>query len=206
MNKIKVLLVDDHAIVRAGLASLMGTTSEIEVVGQVSDGPAAICEAARLNPDVIVMDLQMPKMDGAETTAPLLREDKDRKVLILTSFGTAAGVGHALEQGAKGAVLKSTSFDKLVEAICKVAAGETYTDAELQQILKETKPVPMLSRRQTEILKSVSEGMTNEAIASQLHVSVPMVRQHLQALFAKIGASNRAEAVAIAMRRMLLKI
>jgi len=206
MKPIKVLLVDDHAIVRMGLASLLRTAPEIEVVGAAADGAAALRETARTNPDVILMDLQMPKMDGAETTAALLKENPDRKVLILTTFGTADGISHALASGAKGAVLKSIPFESLVKALCTVAGGGTYIDAELQQILGETKPIPALSPRQTEILKSVSHGMTNEAIAEQLGISVPMVRQHLNALFVKIGAQNRAEAVAIAMRKMLLKI
>lgn len=206
MKPTTVLLVDDHAIVRMGLASLMETVPDIKVVGAVADGPSAVREARRLNPDVVVMDLMMPKMDGAETTSALLADDPARKVLILTTFGTADGISHALEAGARGAVLKSIPFDDLVAAIRTVARGETYVAPDLQQILGDSKPVPALSPRQVEILKSVSLGMTNEAIAEQLGISVPMVRQHLNALFAKIGAQNRAEAVAIAMRKMLLKI
>ena len=206
MKPTTVLLVDDHAIVRMGLASLMETVPDIKVVGAVADGPSAVREARRLNPDVVVMDLMMPKMDGAETTSALLADDPSRKVLILTTFGTADGISHALESGARGAVLKSIPFDDLVAAIRTVARGETYVAPDLQQILGDSKPVPALSPRQVEILKSVSLGMTNEAIAEQLGISVPMVRQHLNALFAKIGAQNRAEAVAIAMRKMLLKI
>jgi len=206
MKPIKVLLVDDHAIVRMGLASLLETAPEIKVVGSLGDGASAVREAGRLDPDVIVMDLMMPKMDGCETTSALLAEDPSRKVLILTTFGTADGISHALEAGAKGAVLKSIPFDDLVTAIKTVARGETYIAPEIRQILRETAPIPELSPRQKEILQSVSHGMTNEAIAEQLGISVAMVRQHLNALFAKIGASNRAEAVAIAMRKMLLKI
>ena len=206
MKTIKVLLADDHAIVRMGLASLLETVPHISVVASVSDGESAIREAKRLDPDVVVMDLMMPKMDGAETTAALLAEDASRKVLILTTFSTAAGINHALEAGAKGAVLKSIPFDDLVTAIQAVAQGETYVAPDLQQILNDSKPLQALSSRQMEILKSVSRGMTNDAIAEQLGISVAMVRQHLNALFVKIGAQNRAEAVAIAMRKMLLKI
>jgi len=206
MKPIKVLLVDDHAIVRMGLASLLETSPEITVAGSVGDGTVALREAKRLNPDVIVMDLMMPKMDGAETTAAMLKENPDQKVLILTTFGMADGISHALAAGARGAVLKSIGFKDLVAAIRAIAGGKTYFSPEIQQILNETTPVPELSPRQQEILKSVSLGMTNEAIAEQLGISVAMVRQHLNALFEKIGASNRAEAVAIAMRKMLLKI
>ena len=206
MKKTKVLIVDDHAIVRMGLASLLGTAQSIEVVGSVGSGAEAVESARKLKPDVVLMDLMMPKMDGAETTAALISEDPECKVLIITTFSTANGIGAALAAGAKGAVLKSIGFEDLVDAILRVSRGETYVSSELEQILGDNKPVPALSPRQGEILGLVSRGMTNEDIAKRLGISIPMVRQHLDALFTKIGASNRAEAVAIALRKMLLKI
>ena len=206
MKKTKVLIVDDHAIVRMGLASLLGTEQSIEVVGSVGSGADAVTSARSLKPDVVLMDLMMPKMDGAEATAALISEDPECKVLIITTFSTANGIGAALAAGAKGAVLKSIGFEDLVDAILRVSRGETYVSSELEQILGDNKPVHALSPRQGEILGLVSRGMTNEAIAKRLGISIPMVRQHLDALFTKIGASNRAEAVAIAMRKMLLKI
>ena len=112
----------------------------------------------------------------------------------------------ALAAGAKGAVLKSIAFKDLVDAILRVSRGERYISPELEQILGDEKPIPGLSPRQGEILSLVSQGMTNDAIANRLGISIPMVRQHLDALFNKIGASNRAAAVAIALRKMLLKI
>ena len=206
MKKTKVLIVDDHAIVRMGLASLFGTEQSIEVVGSVGSGADAVTSARSLKPDVVLMDLMMPKMDGAETTAALISENPDSKVLIITTFSTANGIGAALAAGAKGAVLKSIAFKDLVDAILRVSRGERYISPELEQILGDEKPIPGLSPRQGEILSLVSQGMTNDAIANRLGISIPMVRQHLDALFNKIGASNRAAAVAIALRKMLLKI
>ncbi len=206
MKKTKVLIVDDHTIVRMGLASLLGTAQAIEVVGSVGSGAEAVDSYTRLEPDVVLMDLMMPKMDGSETTAALVSKHPSCKVLIITTFSTANGIGTALAAGAKGAVLKNIAFEELVDAILRVSKGEKYISPELEQILGDDKPVPALSPRQREILESVSRGMTNEAIAEQFGISVPMVRQHLNALFTKIGAQNRAEAVAIALRKMLLKI
>ena len=206
MKKTKVLIVDDHTIVRMGLASLLATSPLIEVVGSVGSGAEAVASAKKLKPDVVLTDLMMPKMDGTETTAAILADNPGCKVLIITTFSTANGIGTALKAGAKGAVLKSIGFEDLVDAVTRVQRGETYFSPELEQIIGEERPIPALSPRQAEILASVSQGKTNEAIAEQLGISVPMVRQHLNALFEKIGASNRAEAVAIAMRKMLLKI
>lgn len=206
MKKTSVLIVDDHAIVRMGLASLLGTAQSVEVIGTAGSGAEAIESVRKLSPDVVLMDLMMPKMDGAETTTALVSENPDCKVLIITTFSTANGIGAALSAGAKGAVLKSIAFEELVDAILRVSRGETYISPELEQILGDSKPVPALSPRQHEILESVSRGMTNEDISKQFGISIPMVRQHLQALFTKIGASNRAEAVAIALRKHLLKI
>ena len=206
MKKISILLVDDHAIVRMGLASLFATTDDLAVAGSVGDGPSALREADRLHPDVILLDFLMPGMNGLEVTNALLAADPSRKVLILTTFGEAEGIRRALAAGARGAVLKSIPFDDLVAAVRTVAGGGTHVSPEIRQIIEEEKPLSALSPRQREILQSVSHGLTNEAIAANLGISVPMVRQHLQALFAKIGAQNRAEAVAIALRRMLLKI
>ena len=192
MKKISILLVDDHAIVRMGLASLFATTDDLAVAGSVGDGPSALREADRLHPDVILLDFLMPGMNGLEVTNALLTADPSRKVLILTTFGEAEGIRRALAAG--------------VAAVRTVAGGGTHVSPEIRQIIEEEKPLSALSPRQREILQSVSHGLTNEAIAANLGISVPMVRQHLQALFAKIGAQNRAEAVAIALRRMLLKI
>ena len=203
---IKVLLIDDHAIMRSGLASLLRTRKDIEVVGDAGDGETGIQKAVKLKPDVVIMDLMMPGMDGTEATRQLLQKLPETKVLIFTTFGTADGIGHALEAGASGAIMKNVEFPELVDAIKTVASGGHAMSPEIEQILSEDPPLPELSARQTEILHSITRGLSNEDIARQLGISVPMVKEHVQATFTKIGAANRAEAVGIALRKHLLKI
>lgn len=207
MNRtIRVLIVDDHAILRMGLASLLSTKEGIEVIGDAEDGRTAIKLTHKLHPDVIVMDLMMPEMDGIETTAALKRECPDAKVLILTTFGASDGISNALNAGAKGAVMKSVAFTDLVEAIRTVADGGEYISPDILRILQEDPPTPTLSPRQMEILESMARGLSNTDIAKQLNISVDMVREHATQLFAKIKAANRTEAVVIALRKHLLKM
>jgi len=206
MNKIKVLIVDDHAIMRRGLASLLNTSREIEVAGDAGDGETAILKAMKLKPDVVIMDLMMPEMDGTEATRQLLQKVPETKILIFTTFGAADGIGHAIEAGASGAISKNVELSELVAAIKAVANGERVLSPDIEQILSEEPPLPELSSRQTEILHSITRGLTNEDIARQLGISVPMVKEHVAATFAKLGATNRAEAVAITLKKHLLKI
>ena len=152
------------------------------------------------------MDLMMPEMDGTEATRMLLQKLPETKVLIFTTFGTADGIGHALEAGASGAVNKNVDLSELVAAIKTIANGGRVLSPEIEQILSEHPPLPELSTRQAEILHSITRGLSNDDIARQLGISVPMVKEHVNAIFAKLGAANRAEAVAIALRKHLLKI
>ena len=206
MSKIRVLLIDDHAIVRMGLASLLNTRKDLEVIAEASDGESGIKKAVALHPDIVIIDLMMPGLDGVETTRRLLRQLSDARVLILTSYGSADGIAHALESGAKGAIMKSADLQELIAAIKKVANGGISVSSEIEQLISEDPPVPELSARQAEILHSVTRGLSNENIAKQFGISLQMVKEHMMALFSKIGASNRAEAVAIALRKHLLKI
>lgn len=202
---ISVLLVDDHAIFRMGLASLLGTTKDIKVIGDAADGATAIKKALKLHPDVIIMDMLMPGgMDGAETTKQLCEKWPEAKVVILTTYDTADGIGHALDNGARGAVVKKAEFDDLLTAIRTVADGETFISDEIAQVLKSNMTIQPLSPRQAEVLELITLGLTNEDIAYKLGISATVVRDYLKATFAKIGAANRAEAVAIALRKHLL--
>ena len=206
MTPIRVLIVDDHAILRMGLASLLASKSEIEVVGDASDGPSGIRKALKLKPDVVIMDLMMPGMDGIEATKELLAKAPECKILILTTFGTSNGINNALEAGAMGAVMKNCDFSELADAIRAVASGKRYVAADVERILVADPPVAALSPRQTEILQSIVRGLSNPDIAKQLGISVDMVKEHGESLFQKIGAANRTEAVAIAFRKHLLKM
>ena len=203
---IKVLIVDDHAILRMGLASLLNTKKDIKVVGDASNGAMAISKTVKLNPDVVIVDLMMPGMDGVETTKGILAAASETKIMILTTFGTSDGIIHALEAGAKGAIMKNVELPELVAAIRSIASGEKVISPEIQRILESNPPVPTLSPRQAEILESIVRGLSNIDIAKQLGISLDMVKEHVSALFLKIGAANRTEAVAIALRKHLLKM
>ena len=203
---IRVLLADDHTIVRIGLAALLGAEKDIEVVGEAKNGDMAVKEALRLTPDVVIMDLMMPKKDGATATAELHEKLPDTKVIILTTFSASDGIAHALESGAAGALMKTADDDVLVTTIRAVASGKTVVSADIRRLLENDPPIPKLTPRQIEVLQSMTRGLTNRDIAKQLGIRQDRVDEHVAAILTKIGAANRTEAVAIAMRKHLLKI
>ena len=204
MNKIKVLVADDHAIVRIGLKSVLDYETDIEVVGEAKNGIEAVQEAERTQPDVIIMDLVMPRKDGVLATREIHARFPDTKILILTTFGTSDGIAHALEEGASGAMMKTADDEKIVSAIRRIARGETYISPDIRRQLEENPPVPKLSPRQTEVLTMIANGKSNKEIAAQLGIRIDSVEDIANALYAKLGVSNRAEAVDIAHRKHLL--
>ena len=205
-NTIRVLIADDHTIVRIGLRTLLGAEKDIEVVGEAKNGEMAVKEALRLRPDVVIMDLMMPKMDGAEATAALHEKLPETKVIILTTFGSSDGIAHAIESGAAGALMKTADDDALISTIRSVAGGKTVISPDIKRLLAEDPPIPVLTTRQAEVLQSMMRGLTNRDIAKQLGIRQDGVNEHVAAILAKIGAANRTEAVAIALRKHLLKL
>ena len=205
-NPIRVLIADDHTIVRAGLAALLGTERDITVVGQAKNGVEAVREAVRLQPDVVIMDLMMPKMDGVEATTEIAGKAPAAKVIVLTTFGTSDGIAHALDVGAKGAILKNADNAQLISAIRKVAKGGEFVSPEIRQQLAVDPPIPSLTPRQKEILASMVRGLTDRDIARQLGIRQDGVNEHVSAILQKLGAANRTEAVATALRKHLLKL
>ena len=206
MKKIRVLVADDHKIVRLGLAALLATEPDLVPVGEAENGVEAVRVALETRPDVIVMDLMMPKKDGVEATREILSHLPEAKILILTSYGTSNDVALALEAGAAGALMKTADDAQIASVIRKLAAGERHVSPEIERSLKTTPAIPVLSPRQTEILKQLTLGLTNKEIANQLGIRKDGVEDHINIIFTKLGASNRAEAVAIALRKHLLKI
>ena len=204
--RIRVLIADDHTIVRAGLAALLGTEDDLEIVGQAKNGDEAVREAVRLVPDVVIMDLMMPKKDGVEATAEIAAQVPSAKVILLTTFGTSNGIAQAIRNGARGAMLKNADNAQLAQAIRKVAGGGEYVSPEIRQQLAVNPPIPDLTPRQEEILASMIRGLTDRDIARQLGIRQDGVNEHVSAILRKIGAANRTEAVAIALRKHLLKI
>ena len=206
MNKIRVLIADDHAIVRMGLVALLNTDADIEVVGEAEDGLAAIERTCALHPDVIVMDLMMPVMDGATAIAAIRVKAPESKVLVLTTSTVSDDLSRALKAGAVGALTKSTTNERLLDIIKIIAKGERCIDPSITDIIKTDPPAPLLTDRQSEILSYVVRGFTNADIARCLGITVCSVKERLTSVYAKIGVANRAEAVALALKKHLLKM
>ena len=203
-DKISILIADDHLIVRTGLAALLGTERDFHVVGQAKNGIEAVRETVRLRPDVVIMDLVMPKKDGVEATAEISEKAPGSRVIMLTTFGTSDGIAHALAAGARGAILKNADNAELVKAIRKVHNGGEFISAEIQQQLAADPPILQLTQRQNEILAAMVRGLTDRDISRQLGIRLDGVNDHVRAILAKLGAANRTEAVAIALRKHLL--
>ena len=203
-KKIALLLVDDHSIVRLGLKALLNYEKDMAVVGEAKNGEEALRLVRQLQPDVVIMDLLMPKMNGADATRQIRSERPDTKVIILTSYGTSADLARAVANGAVGAQIKDTPPQKLLAAIRAVAAGKTAYASELKPLLNEPPP-PELTDLQMRILGSVVRGLSNNEIATEFGLSLISTKRQIASIFEAIGAANRAEAVGIALNKHLLK-
>lgn len=206
MKKTSVMIVDDHAVVRMGLSAIINLEKEFFVCGEAETGQEAVKIASTLAPDVVIMDLVMPGMDGVETTRAILEASPSSRVLILTTFGSAADISQALDAGATGAVTKNLSNTDLMKAIRDTRDGVRHVSPEIEQSLTEDNGSISLTPRQREVLGSITRGLSNDNIATMLGISKSRVKQHLNELYEKLGASNRAEAVSIALRKHLLKL
>lgn len=194
---IRVLLVDDHPMVRAGLESLLGPVVDIEVVGSAADGSSGLTEARRLNPDVVLMDLSMPALDGVQATARLLETHPDVRVVVLTAHAEQHHVQDALGAGAIGYLLKDADPDAVVEAIRAAARGEAPLDPRAAMaMLPARRAVPRVSLtdREREVLTLVTSGLQNKQIAYRLGISEKTVKAHLTRIFTAIGVTDRTQA------------
>ena len=205
MKKIKLLLADDHSLLRMGLQTIFATKGDITVVGQAANGEEAVALTSTLKPDIVIMDLMMPKMSGAEATRHIRKIQPDTKILILTSFGTSEEIALALKYGADGIMTKDMESAEIVTAIRRLAAGEPFAQSSKLHHL-ETRNQLQLSSRQLEILRLVAKGLSNPEIAKIFGISLITVKKHLATVFERIGAASRAEAVAIVMKHHLLDI
>ena len=204
MQKTRVLIADDHSVVRTGLAAILSFEKDLEDVGEAEDGVRAVQLAKRLKPDVVIMDLMMPVLDGVGATQRIAAEAPSAKVLILTSYGSAPDIRRALDAGAHGAIMKSEADEVLLKAIWTIGAGGRFVAREIENALKTETNVE-LSERQRDLLASITRGLSNDDIAKLLGSSTSAVKQRLTVLFSKLGAANRTEAATIALKKQLLK-
>jgi len=203
--EITVLLADDHEVVREGLRLALLRSPHIRVVGEAPDGETAVSLAERRRPDVIVMDLRMPGMDGIEATEEIMRRLPDAKVLIFTAYSERALLQRGLESGARGYILKEAPHETLLRAIEKVAAGETFVDPSLMAALTQSRGgSDVLTPREREILQLLADGLSNADAAGQLFISQETVKSHVRHILTKLEADTRTQAVAIALRDAMI--
>lgn len=203
-DKTRLLIADDHIILRMGLVTLFENTPGFEIAGEADDGEQAVMETLRLKPDVVIMDLSMPVKDGIEATREIMSAAPETKILVLTTFATSDSISDVLAAGARGVVLKNIPREQLLSSIRRVVAGEQVLSEDVKAVLAEDPPVAPLSSRQGEILNMLAKGFSNREMAEILGISVTVVKEHITALYGKLGAANRAEAIAIALRKSLL--
>jgi DNA-binding NarL/FixJ family response regulator len=214
---IRVLLADDQAMVRAGFRLILSAEPDITVVGEAADGTQAVAAARRLRPDVTLMDVRMPRMDGIDATRRLAAEDPPlTRVIVLTTFDVDAHVYDALRAGASGFLLKNAPPEELVEAIRLVAAGGALLDPAvtrrvIEEFARSPAPGPLpaavasLTEREREVLQLVAQGLSNAEIAATLFVSEATVKTHVARLLGKLGLRDRVQAVVFAYERGLVR-
>ena len=206
MKNIRVLIADDHAIVRHGLCALLGTERGIEVVGEAKDGNEAVARTKQLAPDVVIMDIVMPRKDGVEATMEIRAAVPSARIVVLTSFGTSDKISRAIEAGATGALMKTAEDRELLSAIRTVASGGRVISPAVRKLISTDPPAPELTPRQLEILQAMARGLTNKDIAKMFSIRTDGVNEHVLAILAKLGAANRTEAVATAIRKQLIRL
>jgi DNA-binding NarL/FixJ family response regulator len=203
---IRVLVADDHPVVRGGIVALLQTAPDVEVVGEATTGLEAVDLALALTPDLVLMDLRMPGIDGDEATARILAARPSIKVVILTTYETDDSILTAIEAGASGYLLKAAPQEEILAGVRSVARGEVALAPRIAAVLVQRlkSPTPTLSPRETEVLKLVAAGQSNPSIAASLFLSEATVKTHLIHVFEKLGVSDRTRAVTKAMELGLL--
>ena len=205
---IRVLVADDHPIVRSGIVALLQAAADVEVVGQASSGTEAVTLAALHEPDVVLMDLRMPGLNGDQATARILEQRPRVKVIILTTYESDDSILSAIEAGASGYLLKAAPEEEILAGIRSVARGEVALAPPIAALLVKrvaSPPAPTLSPRETEVLALVAQGLSNPAIAAKLFVGEATVKTHLLHVFEKLGVNDRTRAVTRAMELGLLR-
>jgi len=205
---IRVLIADDHFVVRQGLTALLSPRNGMQVVGEAANGREAVDLARRLQPDVILMDMIMPEMDGPEAIALIKQENPKARILVLTSFGEGKQISTAVQAGALGYLLKDSSPDDLLHAIRSVHRGNLVLPQDLAVKLMQPQPavaaLDQLTERETDVLRLLAQGQSNQEIARSLNISATTVRSHVSNILMKLGVSNRTQAALVSRERALL--
>ncbi|MDE2800105.1 MAG: response regulator transcription factor [Gemmatimonadota bacterium] len=203
--KIRIVVVDDHPVVRDGLIAMLNTQSDFEVVGEAGDGAEALQKVEERNPDVLLLDLEMPGVDGVETLRRLQEEKVQVRVIVFTVFDTDERIVSAMQAGAKGYLLKGAPRDEVFRAVRVVNEGGSLLEPLVASKLLDSVNNPdALTARQKEVLKLLATGLLNKEIADQLDIAERTVKFHVSEILAKLGAGNRTEAVAVATQKGLI--
>jgi two-component system NarL family response regulator len=204
-KRIRVLIAEDQSLVRRGLAAIINMEEDVTVVGEAGDGEEAIEQWRRLRPDVVLMDLRMPRLEGVEAIKRIRAEDPKAGIIVLTTFDHDEDIYAGLRAGAKAYLLKDVQPEELFGCIRAVHAGEAYLQPKVAAKLVQRVQEHKLTEREEQILKLLAEGKSNRAIGQVLHITESTVKSHLKSLFVKLDATSRAEAIALAARRGLVK-
>ncbi len=205
MKAIRVLLVDDHYVVRMGLRAIIEMEPGLQVVGEADSGAQAIELYRRYKPDVVLMDLRMPGMDGIKATAAIRTEFPSARVIMLTTFDGHEDIHRALSVGALGYVLKNAPGEDLVRAIQAVQAGQRYIPTTIARRLAERPPCSDLSQRELEVLQLVVKGMSNKELADQLHITEHTAKSHLKNILGKLNVRDRTGAATVAIQQGIVR-
>jgi DNA-binding NarL/FixJ family response regulator len=204
---VRVLVVDDHPVVRGGVVGWLAAQPDIDVVGEAGDGLAALAGVSEHQPDVVLMDLRMPRMDGVTATGRILAAHPAVRVLVLTTYDTDADIVRAVEAGATGYLLKDTPLPQLADAVRAAARGETVLAPPVAARLVSRMRAPAIdapTARELQVLAGVARGLTNAEIGRELFIGEATVKTHLLRVFAKLGVDDRTRAVMVAVERGLL--
>jgi DNA-binding NarL/FixJ family response regulator len=203
---IRILVVDDHNIVRQGLVALLNTVPDLKVVAEAADGEEAITVHRKHRPDVTLMDLRLPKIGGADAITRIREEAPAARFIVLTTFDGDEDIFRALQAGAKGYLLKGMDIDELTEAIRSVYAGKSRIPAVVAGKLAERMGGPALTTRETEVLKRIVAGRSNKEIASDLFISEATVKTHINSILGKLGVTDRTQAATTALQRGIVHL